>query len=125
MDTIFNNLRKISILVLAFGILSFPYIISAQATGCSTVICNPLGQTGDLGTFLVSLLNQLSKIAAMLAVLMIIYSGLQFVLARGNEGKITKAKSQLLYVVIGTAIVLGADVIINIVVNTISGIKSS
>lgn len=46
-----------------------------------------------------------------IAVIFIIYSGLLFVTARGNEEELKKAKRTFTWAVIGAAILLGAEVI--------------
>lgn len=81
--------------------------ISFQTT---TVINNPLGEGEDFDIlgFLQQLFENFVKIALPFLVLFAIWSGLQFVLARGNEEKLSKAKENFLYVIIGTAIVFGA-----------------
>ncbi len=53
-------------------------------------------------------------------VLMIIFAGFQFVVAQGNEQKITDAKQTLLYAVIGAVILLGSWAIAGIIENTIN-----
>jgi hypothetical protein len=52
-------------------------------------------------------------------VFFIIYSGYKFVTARGNQAEVTKAKDIFFATVIGGAILLGADVIATVVVNTV------
>jgi hypothetical protein len=47
-------------------------------------------------------------IGGVVVVFMIIYTGFLFVMAQGNEAKLTKAKSTLVNTVIGAAIILGA-----------------
>ena len=47
-------------------------------------------------------------IGGVIVVFMIIYTGFLFVLARGDESALTKAKSSLVHTAIGAAIILGA-----------------
>ena len=54
------------------------------------------------------------RILLPLAVLMIIYGGLQFVIARGNESKITNAKQTFTNIMIGVALIVGANVLVEI-----------
>ncbi len=51
--------------------------------------------------------------------LFIVYSGFLFILARGNESKLTEAKNNFLYVIIGTILILGAWVFANMLAGTI------
>jgi hypothetical protein len=83
-----------------------PIQFSAGAT-----INNPLGaefNNIDILEFLKRVFENFVKIALPILVLYTIWSGLQFVLARGNEEKISTAKENFLYVIIGAAIVFGS-----------------
>lgn len=74
-------------------------------------IHNPLGaefDDMDILEFLKKLFENFVKIALPFLVLFTIWAGLQFVLARGNSEKISDAKKNFLYVIIGLAIVFGA-----------------
>lgn len=68
--------------------------------------------------------NVLLPLGAVLAILAFIWTGFMFVTAQGNETKLGTAKRALLYVVIGTAILLGARVLGAVIANTIEGLKS-
>lgn len=61
-----------------------------------------------------------SYIAVLIGVIMLIWVGLQFILAQGNSDRLRELKSYLFMIVIGIAIVIGARVMIQIVVNTLS-----
>lgn len=74
-------------------------------------IHNPLGaefDDMDILEFLKKLFENFVRIALPFLVLFTIWAGLQFVLARGNSEKISDAKKNFLYVIIGLAIVFGA-----------------
>ena len=62
----------------------------------------------------------LQPIAIALAVFMLILSGLQFVLAQGNEEKIKKARNTFKWTVIGIAVVVGARLIVIIAAELLS-----
>lgn len=53
--------------------------------------------------------------AVILAMVSIIYSGIQWITSQGDLGKIQSAKKRLLYSVIGLCIVAGAFLIFNLV----------
>lgn len=53
------------------------------------------------------------------AILSIIFVGFKFVAAQGNEDKLKEAKSWLLWIVIGLAVLISARVIVDIVRNTL------
>lgn len=60
-------------------------------------------------------------IAIPLAVIMIIYAGFLFVTAGGNEEKIRRARRNLLWTVIGVAIILSAKVLITYIQSLLGG----
>ncbi len=71
------------------------------------VLQNPLA-VSDLNSFIVGLLNALLKIGIPVMTVFLVYSGLRLVIARGNEKELIDAKKNLLWVIIGSAILLGA-----------------
>ena len=123
----FKKLSTISIslsLLFAFGALS----VSAQQPpsignpGCDSTICieNPFSGGDSLAELLETIINDiLLPFGGVAAVLAFIYSGFLYVTAQGNEAKIATAHKALLYTVIGTALLLGAWMLAQVVCNTI------
>ncbi len=87
-------------------------------------ITNPLGGTTTLDQVLNLIITTVQVIAGILSVVYIILAGLKFVLAAGDPAKITKARAMLLYVVIGIAIIFGAQAISIVVRATITQVGS-
>ena len=130
-----KNVRKISLITLGYLL---PVVAWAQAPGTETTpgphtettpglsskLPNPLGDNiTNIYDFVVYVLNNIVlPIGSVVVVIMIIYSGFLFVTARGNESKLESAKHILLYVVIGTAVLLGAVVIASAIKGTIQQI---
>ncbi len=81
---------------------------------------NPLEKkftsVGDLIDGFVGIFTYLAILAA---VLMIIYVGLRFVLAQGNTEELKKRKEQLLWIMVGVGVVIGARLIVSVVLNTL------
>lgn len=69
------------------------------------------------------ILGIVSKVGAIVAVFFIIYAGFLFVTAGANETKRTDAKWALLYAVIGTAVLIGAQALSTIVCNTVESLR--
>ena len=65
------------------------------------------------------ILEIIVNIGSVILVVFIVWTGLMFVMARGNEAKLTSAKEALFYTLIGAAIVLGAFVISKAVEQTV------
>ena len=119
-----KNKKIISLAVtcfLLFSILSFANTSYADATAR---IENPLGTATTLQQVLEIVLASVQVLAGILSVIFIILAGLKFVLAGGDPAKIKKARDMLLYVVIGVAILFGAQAISLVIQNTITQIGS-
>lgn len=130
-------LKKISIVCLAFVLISLPFIGYAQvgnpppsggggSTEIKVGISNPFncGSTSQKDCTLLTLIrvilqNIVMPIAAVAITMWIIWAGFQFVTAQGNEKKITDAKQNLLWSLIGAGILLGAAGISVVVENTV------
>lgn len=81
---------------------------------------NPLScQYNTVGGLVSGFIVIFSYLAIIVAVLLLIWVGLQFVLARGNPGRIDELKSWLLWIVVGVAVVIGARIIVNVVITTL------
>jgi cytochrome bd-type quinol oxidase subunit 2 len=74
-------------------------------------IVNPLAE-GDFGVFLKRMLNNFLAVAGILSVLMLIFNGLRYITAGGNEEQTTEAKAALKWIFSGIAVILLAYVII-------------
>ncbi len=112
----------IAVALLAF----FPSAVLANADGVggsggTVTIQNPVIYPTFSG-FMAAVLDIVVKIGAPIAVVMVIYAGMLFVLARGNEEKLTEAKKALLWALVGTVVLLGASIIANAIDATIQQI---
>lgn len=121
--------------VFSIGILlssfSFAYADNNQpqagGNNTQTVVSvkNPLNSKwSSIPVIIAALINILIKIALVLCALWIIWGGFLFVKARGNPEALKEAKNTLLHAVIGTTIILGVNVILDVLQNTINSIKS-
>ena len=93
---------------------------SGGGIGDPTII-NPL-KADSFADLLKTLGDLALQIGIPIAVFFIIYSGLKFVLARGNPEEITKAKEMFKWTIVGTFILLGASVLVQAVVGTVQGL---
>lgn len=120
----------ISVLLLLSVVFITPVIVGAQGTPPnpggdppSVVIKNPL-KIDSIPDLIFTFVEVATTIGFYIAVFFIIYSGFLFVTARGNETKLGKAKEAFLWTVIGTAVLLGARVIANVIQGTLNEIKA-
>ena len=98
-----------------------PSAVEAQTTQCTSGsgICNPLTAT-DVTTLLTDLINIAIPIGAVIAVIMYIYVGFKFILAQGKPEEIKKAWDWFLWLSVGTAILIGAKVIVTVIESTLT-----
>ena len=75
------------------------------------------GATGTIST----VTNVLLYVIGALAVIMIVFGGLRYVISGGNATQITAAKNTILYAVIGLVVAIMAYAIINFVIGAFTG----
>lgn len=97
-----------------FFVLTVPFLVQAQSTG---LFDNPLKSQSLLELF-GKILQAIVRIAALALVFAFVWVGFQFAAAQGNTEKLSKARSALLWTVIGAAIILGAEGIATVIGST-------
>lgn len=89
-----------------------------QPISVSVKIDNPIN-VDSIPDFITAILGAIVAIGAPIAVLFLIYAGFLFVTARGNDTKLTEAKQFLTWTIVGIVILLGAQLLSEIVRGTI------
>lgn len=109
------------------AIIVFSALPSAALAACSTPsgtsLANPLN-TCTIEAFVASLLQIVLTIAMPIIGFFLVLAGFRFISARGNQAKLTAAKQNFLYVIIGAALILGAWVLANLLLATVSQLLS-
>lgn len=83
-------------------------------------ISNPLSDRfNSVGGIIEGFVKIFSYLVVIMAVLALVWVGFQMILAQGRPERLSELKNWLLYIVIGVAIVIGAPIIINVVINTL------
>jgi len=82
-------------------------------------INNPLG-VDSFEELVQNVTNWLVRIVGPIGVIVIVYAGAKFLMARGDITKIAEAKKILWYAVIGLAIVFAASGLVSLIKNIIS-----
>lgn len=130
--SVLSNILKYSFVAIFAVSLLMPVLFvnnveSAEGEGTKivTTIKNPLGENGpqNLPDFIKKVIEIVLIVGVPIIVLALIYTGFLFVKAQGNPEEITKAKNNLLYVIIGGALLLGAFVIAQAIGETVDDIK--
>lgn len=83
---------------------------------------NPLKAT-SITEFLKQVLDVILIFAVPVVVFFIIFAGFLFVTAQGNQEKLSKAKSALMWAIVGGVLVLGAKVILTVIEGTVKGFQ--
>jgi Type IV secretion system pilin len=95
--------------------------ISDNPSG-GTAGCNTGGEsiTDKINKFLRRLINIISAIIGVVAVIMIIFGGFRYVTSGGNDSSVTSAKNTILYAIIGLVIVALAQLLVRFVLNLVA-----
>ena len=106
--------------LIVFVSLFFTNIAFAQlGDRNSPSIQNPI-KSATLQAFIADILAIAVKIGAVIAVMFFIYAGFLYIKAQGNEEKISEAHRTLLWTAIGTAVLLGAQVLATVISGTVN-----
>ena len=109
-----------SVLSLILPVIAFAQTGSNGSADCAAnTICNPL-KTASVTGILNLVVDVAIPVGAIIAVLMFIFVGFKFIAAQGKADKLTEAWNWFKYVAIGTAILIGARVIIAIITSTLT-----
>lgn len=84
--------------------------------------CHAIGDedTNSLNDLIATIINVLSVLVGVLAVVMIIIGGFRYVTSGGNSEKVTGAKNTILYALIGLVIVALAQAIVRFVLKNVT-----
>ena len=96
-------------------VIVLPFIAAAQG------IRDPLNSAFcTIPTFIAGFLKAMVMLALPVIALFLVISGFKFVSAQGNPGKLSEAKENFVYVIIGALLILGAWVIATLINGTVS-----
>jgi len=91
------------------------------ATGDSGNSCDDgTANSSGLGDIAAKVVNFLSLVVGIIAVIMIIVGGFRYITSGGESGNVSGAKNTLIYAIVGLVIVALAQFIVHFVLNTTS-----
>jgi hypothetical protein len=129
------NMKRIKFYIATLGLLlglGVAAVIPAPAAWASpkSVVCGTLGAGSgctntpangvNLNTTLTGVVNILSVVVGVTAVIMIIVAGFRFVTSAGDSSSIASARSTMIYALVGLAIVLLSQTIVKFVLDRIT-----
>jgi hypothetical protein len=98
---------------------------STLGSGSFFYLQNPLSDKfNSIGGIVSGFIQIVSYIAVIAGVLALIWKGLQFVLAQGKPDKLRDLKVELMWIIIGIAVVIGARIIVSVVLNTLDATQA-
>jgi hypothetical protein len=130
----------VSSLLLLLTVFGFGFALSPQASAidvlkpvCDTAqgnaagnptVCaeNKGGDTNPLlgsGSLFEAVVRILSFIAAVSAIAVIVVAGLKIVFSNGDSNTIATSRRQIIFAVVGLAVIMGANAIISLVINRV------
>ena len=118
MKTIIRVAEGITAAVSAAAVL---FLNASLAYAQSSGLQNPL-KFNDIQSFIAGALKTLVVVALPIITLFIVISGFMFVAALGKPDKLSKAKENFVYVIIGALLILGAWVLATLIGGTVSQI---
>lgn len=126
--SVFLTLLFVIISILFYSPIQNVYAQDAGDAVCSTLQdasnnsgCDEASTGITFKSVVTSILKLLSFAAGMLAVIMVIYAGVQFITSQGDPGKVSSARHTTMYAIIGLIIVVMAQTIIFFVLdNTVN-----
>lgn len=116
-------MKKIILFALLIGLSGFFGVLSANAQG--PVIPQVLPSVGPPSItgwvqILITVVQWFYTIVLIVAVLFILLAAFNFITSRGDPGKVTEAKKQLLYAIIGIAVALLSYGVVTLVQNSLA-----
>lgn len=117
-----TTLRRAAAYSAALSIAAAPFL--AGASSGVAVFENPI-KAESITELLSMLLTFFVHVATVLCVIYMIWSGFLFVKAQGNEKELETARRAFLYAVIGTVLMLGAEVIATAISKTVEDISGN
>lgn len=98
-----------------------PFGACKNVVSGNTAVCS--GDAKDAKDIAKNVISVLLWIVGAASIIVIIYSGITFVTSSGNPSQITRAKTMLLYAVIGLVVSILAYAIVNFIVSSAGGSK--
>ncbi|HEV2402926.1 MAG TPA: pilin [Candidatus Saccharimonadales bacterium] len=90
-----------------------------SGTGCQPASTS--GGTTRINNLITTVVNIFSALVGILAVIMIIYGGFQYLTSGGDTGKLTTARTTIVYAIVGIIIVAFAQFLVQFVLNRVVG----
>lgn len=126
-----KHFKTLSSLIILTFVLTIPYFVFAQTSSDSGILnrldkvagtggYNP-GGSADITTVVGLIVQAVLGLLGVVFVILMVYAGYTWMIARGNEQKVTKAKDMLQTAIIGLVIVLSSWAIWSFILSGLIG----
>jgi len=105
-------MRKITTIVV-------PFLLPGIVLAAGEPLANPL-RFKTIADFIAGALQVLVMVALPIIVLFLVIAGFKFISAQGNEGKLSEAKKNFFFVIIGAGLIMGAWILAKLIAGTVS-----
>jgi len=117
------------VLIGVAGFAPQPALAAVGAVSPQSEACDAIGSGTDcksaqglkVDSIITRVIDLLSVIIGIVAVVMIIIAGFKYVTSAGDSNKVTSAKNTIVYAIVGLIIVALAQVIVKFVINSSTG----
>lgn len=113
--------KKLVLALMLLSLVAAPQVLAATNGFIPGNVPTGLSQSTDLTEILIRVTNYVLGFITIIAVLMLIWGGVQYLTAAGDEAAVDGAKHTIMYAVIGLVVVGLSYAIMVVVVNTIIG----
>ena len=110
-----------------FCLLATTLITPSAKAADPVSLSNPINGLDNIlegSAYLGQVIGRVLGIIGAVALLLLVYGGISMIISGGNESKITKSKSIIVYTLIGLVIIFSSYLIINFTINSIRGTAS-
>ena len=99
-----------------------PIVADSKGDACAGVAAaggNCADNGAQLNNAIKVAINIFAIIVGVIAVIMLILAGLNFITSNGESGKIAKAKTSVIYAIVGLILVAAAETIVHVVIGNV------
>jgi hypothetical protein len=114
-----KNISKIAKVIGTKAMIAYAGVAAVSAQTVGEWVPAPTGNDTNLVQFVQRVLNLAISVAALIAVGVLVYSGIQYITAAGDENKIEKATKGITYAIIGLIVAFVSILIVNFVINEV------
>ena len=111
--------KKIILVLVLLSLIAAPQALAIQNGFAPGNVPEGLTESTDLAGILMNITNYILGFITIIAVLMLIWGGIQYLTAAGDEGQVDAAKKTITYAIIGLVVVGISYAIVVVVVNTL------